>query len=154
MRRRSGSSIVAVLLLLSAVLVLGMGLLSSRVSQVRAARFSMQASQAQLLAESGLADARLKLDKRLGFPPKNMDEDEVIFTYTEDFFAPDGVRVGSYHVIVDRTWEKDPYRLIRVTSEGFLGPPDAPLARRKIIAEMDTGSLPTQWINWIDEGGL
>jgi hypothetical protein len=151
---RRGSSIVAVLLVLSAILVLGLGLLGSRVSQVRAAQDSLQASQAQLLAEAGLADARMKLDKRLSFPPKLVDQDEVIFSYTEDLLDPAGQRVGSYQVIIDRTWEKDPYRLIRVTSEGLVGPIDSPRTRRKITAELDCGASPTEWINWIDEGGL
>ncbi len=42
----------------------------------------------------------------------------------------------------------------KVTSEGLVGPTSSPRTRRKMTAELDVGTLPTQWINWIDEGGL
>lgn len=142
------------LLMLTILLLLGIALLSSRAARYRSATEAIRAAQAQALAEAGLADARMKLDKRQKFPPQGKSDEQMVFSYVEDLTDPAGNPVGSYAVTVDRRWNVTPYNLIFVTSVGLLGEAHAPTAKRKISVELDTGTLPSEIINRVDHGGI
>lgn len=146
--RARGSTLIAMLLILTVMLILGMGLLGSRVARYRGANESLAAAKAQAIAEAGMADARTKLDKHLFFPPPGESEEQLIFSYAEDFSEPGGKVLGSYEVTIDKRWSVEPYQLIVVTSVGVLGEAEDPEARRSIRAELDLGVRPTEWISW------
>lgn len=148
MKRTRGSTLIAMLLILSIMLILGMGLLGSRVARYRAATDSIAAAQAQALAEAGIADARAKLDKHQQFPPAGEEDEQLVFSYAEEVTEPGGQRVGSYIVTIDRRWSGEPYFLIVVESLGILGSTDDPEAQRVIRTELDISTPPSEWISW------
>ena len=128
------------------LVVFGMGFLGKRGPQYGASLAMARATQARALAEAGLEDARVKLDKDLFFPPPG-DQDQLLFTYTEavnDDFT--GQLVGYYAVTVDTRWAADPLdppnpkhpSVITVWSKGLLGPdPLHPAAQSSLLMEID-----------------
>lgn len=165
MKGRRGSTLVVTLLISVILLILGMAFLGRRALQYQGAGLVRQAAQARALAEAGLAEARLKLEKDLLFPLRGADE-QVLFPYSEEVVDLDGAtRVGSYQVTIDTTWRNPPYSVIVLTSVGVVGPPENPLARRCLVAELDVSpknreqpslSNPNyfRYLNWQDLGGL
>lgn len=163
--KRKGFVLAACLLLTVVLFVMGAGLLGSRGGQYRAAVEAAEASRARALAEAGLEDARAKLEKDLSFPPPG-GQDQKQFSYTEfvtDFGSTEPL--GGYVVTVDTRMASKPYQVIRVTSLGFLGAAQAPLATRRISVEVDmsvenrlTGAPPNpnrgRYVNYRDEGSL
>ncbi len=141
------------------LLLLSLGFLNKRVMEYRGAYQTAYQTQALALARAGLEDARIKLCKDGKFPP-NTSDDQRSFSYTEEVTANE----ESYTVILDTTLKESPYAIVRVTSIGTAGPMGAPIARRKIVAELDvspevrTGppgvANPNfyQWVNWQDFG--
>lgn len=129
------------LLLLAIMLVLGMGQLNAQAAQYRAVVESQSSAQALALAEAGLEDARVKLDRDGDFPPQGA-EDQELFSYREVVLDLDDVTpVGAYLVTVDRRWRKANTELLRVTSEGLAGPVGAPVARRRLTLTWDLARL-------------
>jgi len=165
MKARSGFVLAACLLLTLVLFVMGAGLLGSRGSQYKSAVKSAEASRARALAEAGLEDARAKLEKDLSFPPPG-GQDQKQFSYTEfvtDFGSAEPL--GGYVVTVDTRMLSEPYQVVRISSLGFLGPAQAPLATRRISVEVDmslenrvTGAAPNpnlgRYLNYRDEGSL
>lgn len=156
MRRRRGF-LAVVLPLLCVLLVLGLGYLSRVPAHYRSANSFALAEQARALAVAGLEDCRLKLLKdEPAFPPASQELQ--VFTYVDDVKDTAGAVVGSYSVTIDSRWRTPPWDVLRISSEGTLGPPDAPLAKFVIAAMLDTrtqartgtGSNPQgyQWIEW------
>lgn len=97
-RRQRGSLIIAALLLFTILLVLGLGLMSSQASRMRAARAQFEATQARQLALAAWQDARVKLGTDILFPPQGVRES---FSYSEDVLDGDGKFVGTYTVMID-----------------------------------------------------
>ena len=133
---RRGSSLIAVLMLITLLLILGIGLLSQKTSQYDAAARRLEASQARQLAQAGLTDCRLKLAKDLTFPPLSGKSNDN-FTYTEDLTDLDGNSLGSYSVTVDFALDKAPYFICQVRSQGWLGERAAPRSTFAVYAELD-----------------
>jgi hypothetical protein len=156
-QQRSGFMLVLCLLILTLLLVSGMGLMSVQKYQHRAVSSDVLTLQALQLARSGLDDARIKLERDQFFPPTEAT-DQAVFTYSEDVSLPSGgVYVGSYFITIDRTWSAVPYQILRITSTSSVGPRSAPLAQRTLHAELDENpASPTFWhlINWQDDGSL
>ncbi len=156
-RPSGGSTLVIALLISTVLLVAGLGLLSLKALQYGSQPTLEMAAQATLLAQAGLEEATLKLDKDIGFPPLASPEQHQ-FTYTEDLFAPDGVRlVGSYRVVVDRKLAGPESFLLVITSTGIVGPEDQPLAMRTVRGEVDLRDpSPTRFrlINYQDLGDI
>jgi Tfp pilus assembly protein PilX len=125
-----------VLLLTAVLLVLGLGLLSERSSQYRATMQAGQSAMAEALAEAGLEDARVKLDKDADFPPLGA-EDQLLFSYSETVNNLSGQPVGSYEVQVDLRWRRPPWEIVRVTSTGTVGSVDNPLSQSSTTMEID-----------------
>lgn len=116
------------LLLLLLLMLGGMVLLGQRAAQFRGAALVPKTAQARALAQAGLEDARVKLEKDLNFPPPG-DQNQTIFVYNEPVRDLDNVLVGYYVVTVDsrrRTPLQPPNplepSLVVVTSVGRLGP--------------------------------
>jgi hypothetical protein len=143
--RSRGFILVLTLMLCTLLMVLGMGLLGSRSAQYRGAAGDLLAAEARALAEAGLEDARVKLDKDLFFPPPTSAE-QLEFSYQEAVSAQDdGTVVGFYRVVLDLSRLESPAApdvghpsLYLVTSTGSLGPdPTKPLARVTLRMEVD-----------------
>ena len=122
------------------MLVLGMGFLSQREAQSRAAKMSLFQLQARALAEAGLEDARAKLSKRHSFPPlAGMQQRN--FQYSETLSDTAGNPVGVYLVEVDMSFADGPTWILKITSRGIHGTFDDPLAEYVLHAEMDVSEF-------------
>ncbi len=158
---KRGSILVAVLLLLSLLLVIGMALLAKEAFHFGAARRTADSEAAFELALAGLEDMRVKALKDLRFPPAR-DEAQVTFAYTEEVeLVGGGDPVGHYQVTVDRRYEIPPYEVWRIEVVGILGEAVNPRARRTITATFDValdrgGPNPNyfQIIDFSDQGSL
>jgi hypothetical protein len=142
---------------------MGVSFLTIKEMQYKSAVFLERSVMAGLIAEAGMEDARIKLEKDFDFPPRG-DEDQTLLAYSEPFYDMDGTTlIGHYAILIDISRKEPPYFIIRITSIGTVGDADAPLARRKIVAELD---IPTirggsttnpdffRYINWQDSGSL
>lgn len=147
-RRRAFLLVIAMLMTLMLV-ILGMGFLGRRGPQYAASMAHERGMQARALAEAGLEDARVKLEKDLFFPPPG-DSDQFMFSYSEVVrettgVSSDGVVVGSYTVTIDRRFETAPdppdprwASVYIVESLGSLGEdPLHPLATVRLRMEID-----------------
>jgi hypothetical protein len=109
----------------------------SRTRQYEAANHQVAEARALAIAEAGLEDARVKLNKDADFPPMG-SEDQLVFSYVEEVRDLDGVTVlGSYEVVVDMRWREAPVQIIRVTSIGISGDMDQPQARSRVTMDLD-----------------
>lgn len=133
---RRGSSLIAVLMLITLLFILGIGLLMQKSTQYDESTRQLEAAQARQLAQAGLVDCGLKLAKDRTFPPI-LGNGNAQFSYSEEVTNLDGVAVGSYTVNVNATLNESPYWIIQVKSEGWLGERDHPRGRYLIYAEMD-----------------
>ena len=144
--RRRGALLIVALLVLGVALVAGMGLMTSQVSNYRGVHSAEDAAMALCLAQSGLEDARLKLERDPLFPPRGdgnlMDQDsgdkpqeQTLFTYSEDILV-NGSRIGSYRVSIDTSFVPS-YQFVRVTSNGLVGSSEAPSAQRTLKVDLD-----------------
>ena len=136
LNRRSGSSLIAVLLLITVLLILGIALLSQKTSQYDASARRLEATQARQLAQSGLLDCRLKLAKDRTFPPLSGKSNDS-FNYSEEVTDLDGNPVGSYTVTVDFSLNRSPYYICQVQSVGWLGDRAAPRSTYRVYGELD-----------------
>jgi hypothetical protein len=115
---------------------MGMYFVAAKRLQYERGVLSAQFAIAGAIAESGLEDARIKLEKDPSFPP--VSADQPTYSYSEDVFDLDGATLlGSYTVSIDTTFNVAPYRIIKISSIGLAGPSDEPLAKKKIHAEFD-----------------
>ncbi len=132
MRRRG--SIILSLLLLTLLLVLGMGLSSQSGRRNEGARRLQDEIAARAVAEAGLEDAREKLLKDPSFLPA---ETLTALSYSETLLDLAGQPYGRYTVTLDLSLQGDPHRLMRVVSVGDVGAEGASRVRRTLVAEVD-----------------
>ncbi|MBN9415008.1 hypothetical protein ABS71_09335 [bacterium SCN 62-11] len=136
--KRRASTLLAALALLSLILVLGLAFLARRSAEYQVANLQVTRAQARALAMAGLEDARAKLDRDFSFPPQ-MEVAHRTFQYAELVYDLDDTTVlGSYEVIVDQTYNDDPYRVITLESTGMAGYP--PRSRYRVQAEFDASA--------------
>lgn len=133
--------LVVALLLTVILLLMGMGLIGKRSLEYSSIPALAARAQACALAQAGMEDARVKLEKDLFFPPVE-GFFQTTFTYTEEVTDPDtGDRVGSYTVSVTLDRKLEPYKIVRILSVGSAGPlVNDPAARYKIYAELDVAN--------------
>jgi hypothetical protein len=134
--KRRGSAIIAVLLVSTLLLVLGMGMLSQKASLYESASRDRSAAQARGIAQAGMVDCQIKLSKHREFPPKRAREAKA-FTYSELFTDNAAQPLGTYTVTIDTTRAASPYAIYQVTCVGLLGDPEDPQARYEIYGEYD-----------------
>ena len=158
---RRGFTLVLTLLLITLLLVLGLAFLGKRALEYGSVPKVQQQAMAQALAEAGIEDARVKLEKDPFFPPVTGYLQQV-YNYSEDMLDPDdGRNVGSYTVTIDLSKREQPFRVIRLLAIGTAGPRLNPQARYRIYAELDVagevrgGSGPNpqlyRFINWREQ---
>lgn len=141
MKQRAFTIVVAILVTVL-LAVIGFGLLASQSIQARGAHLVPLVSQARALAEAGMEDARVKLEKDPWFPFPAGDEQSVI-SYTEELssISAPGDVLGSYTVTVDRSHRRLPSRLMLVTSVGTVGEIRNPRARYVLRAEYEVDTM-------------
>lgn len=126
---------MASLVLLTLILVLGLAFLARRSAEYQVANLQITRAQARAMAFAGLEDARAKLDRDYFFPPQ-LEIKQKAFQYAELVYDLDDTTVlGSYEVIVDQTYNQDPYHVITVKATGMSGFP--PRSRYRVEAELD-----------------
>jgi type II secretory pathway pseudopilin PulG len=135
-RYQRGSVLVGVLLLSVVFLLAGIALTTQQRSRYAAVVAEAATLQALSLAESGLEDARIKLEKDPGFPPRGGPEQQT-FTYTEEIRSTSGQPVGSYTVTVDSTYLRGPFEFYLVRS---VGTTDSTRVKQTLTAEIDVAT--------------
>lgn len=150
---------MAVLLFLSLLLIMGMAMLASQALRYRGAVAAREGALALSLAEAGMEDARVKLQKDPDFPPPGAPEQKT-FSYAEELLSPDGRPVGRYVVMLDALYAPPPHQVLRVRATGTVGERGQRGASRTIYGELDlarklredaTQPNPRchEWINWV-----
>ena len=132
--------LILVLLLGVVLVILGLAFLGTRSLQYIGAVRSGDAAQARALAEAGMEDARVKLDKDPDFPPAAGDE-QPEFAWSEELLDADGQPVGYYEVEVRSTHAVYPYSVLEITSVGRVGPRASPVSQHAIVAELDISPM-------------
>lgn len=134
-----GFLLVLCLLLALLLFTLGLSFLGKRAAQYARVNKIVLSAQAKALAEAGLEDFLVKLDRDLSFPQMALGQRG--FSYSEPVLV-DGARVGSYTVTVDATYALEPYLIWRVRCQGFVGenPVNAD-ASRTLEVEIDLSRL-------------
>lgn len=123
------------LLLLAVLLVVSLGMLLHQPLSYHRAGRRVESLQARALAEAGLEHVRVQLMN--DWRSWRQAEPEPI-SFTEHVRDPvTGEVIGAYRVTLDRRWEKEIYKLLRVESEGLTGPLSQPRARFVIQAVLD-----------------
>lgn len=149
--RRRGMLLVVALLVLGVALLAGMGLMTSQVSNYRGVHATEDAAMALCLAQAGLEDARLKMERDPLFPPHGdgylladdaglKPQEQSLFTYSEDMMV-EGKRVGCYRVSIDSSFAPD-YQFVRITSNGLVGSTETPSAQRVLKVDLDVSIAP------------
>lgn len=148
--RRRGMLLIVALLVLGVALLAGMGLMSSQVSNYRGVHAAEDAAMALCLAQAGLEDARLKLERDPLFPPQgdgdliepdnpgDKPQEQTLFTYSEDMML-DGRRIGCYRVSLDSSFVSA-YQFVRIISNGLVGASEAPSAQRVLKVDLDVST--------------
>ena len=140
------------------MVVLGFAFLTSSSGRYAAATRMLASAQARALAEAGMEDVRLKLQRDWNFPPSS-SLDQTQFGYSEEVRElGTSRRVGSYQVRVDFAHQAPPYGVIRVWSTGTLGQdPRLPYVNYTIYAEFDShpdashDATRFRYVNWSEE---
>lgn len=129
--RRRGFVLLLSLLLVVLLLVVGLAFLGQKALQYRSAGEAQLAAQAKALAEAGLEDFRIKLQRDLDFPRYTIDQ--AVSAYSEQVST-----IGSYTVSVNATYQMQPYAILVVTSLGEVGDSARQaVSRRALRAEVD-----------------
>lgn len=131
-----GAVLVAALLISMVLLLVGLGFLGQRRGQYQAAREAINRCRVEAVAEAGLQDALGKLAKDYTFPPLH-SADQSDFVYSETLKNSAGESVGAYSVTVTVRYRRQPYNVVRVTSRGYLGSAQRPIATCLKTAEID-----------------
>lgn len=135
--KKRGFLLILVLLIAGLVLVLGLGFLSSNSPRYNASVYARTQAQARALADAGMEDARVKLQKDPTFPPR-VDASQTVFSYRQPVTDFAGKVVGSYVVTLDWTYMVGPYNFLLVSSQGLVGEdPAKPTGNCVIHAQFD-----------------
>lgn len=155
-RYTSGAALVLTLFVVAIIFVAGLGFLSSSVSEYRAAAQAGLGAQSLALAEAGIQDALLKLQRDQNFPPQS-SEDQLVYTYQDTLENSRGDTIGTYEVNIDRTAYVLAQQLLIIRSTGRLGTLAAPTAERTLEVEIDMNPDRTTYfrvVSWNDLGGF
>ena len=158
--KRRGFLLLMSLLLMSVIAVLGIGYVTSRQRRYSAAARALILAQARALAQAGMEDARLKIERDASFPPQT-SADQTNYSYSEAVNSTTGTVLGRYVVNINTTYAAAPYYTLRVQSEGLAGPnSNKPTGSFTISAEFDLSPLsagnsrnPNQYriVNWSED---
>jgi len=117
-KRIRAAILIATLFLSLILLIMGMALLSIKTSQMKSTVLTGQAVRARHLAEAGMEDAKIKLQKCVDFPQQVEDQEE--FTYREEVSDFDGNIIGIYKVTINIR-NRNEHHYVQVISLGITG---------------------------------
>ena len=137
--KQRGSALLIALFIAVLLFVAGIGLVFLFRVDYNLRFQAAQWTQARALAEAGLEDFRVKLERDVHFPP-DRDVEQTIFEYTEQI-SQSADLTGGFQIQSDVSLRKRPWNLVLVTSTGFLGSPDRPRVRVSLQGEFDVASL-------------
>ena len=155
-KSQRASTLVLALFIVLVIFIAGIGFLSQSSSQYKTASEIGRSTQVLAIAEAGVSDALIKLQRDWDFPPRSA-EDQVVYTYSEAIEDTNGTVVGSYQVAIDRSLIVNDQDLLIIRSTGRLGPAEKPLSERTIRVEFDmnqTRASYFQIVSWTDLGGF
>ncbi len=138
LKRRPGFALIVVLLIISLLLILGIGYIGRGVARYRAVRDTAVSSQARAIAIAGLEETRVKMDKDYYFPPQSAI-DQQRMSFSERVTDLSGQVVGIYVVTLSWVYEDDPYNMIILRSQGQVIRDGKVVGRRTIEAEFRDG---------------
>lgn len=130
-----GMALMSVLGVLTILFVLGAAILRRQAQAYQSVTLVADRSTALALAESGLEDARLKIERDYAFPPRSPQQQR--FDYTEQVLDFEGVAVGFYSVSVDSSRKEHPTYALTVTVTGWVERGSKVAARQTLIADFD-----------------
>ncbi|MBX3169611.1 MAG: hypothetical protein KF760_19570 [Candidatus Eremiobacteraeota bacterium] len=134
--RRRGFLLVLALFMVTFISVLALAFLGSAPLGYRTALSGTFEQQSRWLAQAGIEDARLKLERDPLFPPPEGDEGK-FYSYSEEVRElGGGATVGTFDVVIDQSCAEAPYALVRIISTGRLVRQGAEI-RKTICAEID-----------------
>jgi hypothetical protein len=135
-RRRRGFLLILALFMVTFISILTLAFLGSAPLGYRTALNAAFEQQSRWLAQAGIEDARLKLERDPFFPPPQGDEGK-FYTYSEEVRELGGGAVlGTFDVTIDHSLEEPPYYLVRITSTGRMMRQNEEI-RRTVRAEID-----------------
>ena len=133
--KKRGFILILALLLCLLLFVAGIAFLGLKANQYRSASSAQLAVQAKALAEAGLEDFRLKLNRDSQFPPQA--DDSGLYSYHDEIVVSGKVQ-GGYTILLDTNYAGDPFNLLIVTCTGEVGASSqTSLARRVFRVEVD-----------------
>ncbi len=141
-RVKRGVVLVGVLFLMIFMAILAANIFYLRMAEQRAGVLHVQELQAWQAAESGLEDAKVKLMKDALWPPMTVSQKAYVYSDTLSW----GVyALASWRVAV-RPKRAD---TVVVTSWGFVGDPEKPVAQRQVqaIFNPQTGQF-SSFVDW------
>ncbi len=130
---RAGMALVAVLGAITLLFVLAAAVMRRQSQSYRSVSLIADRSVAQALAESGLEDARLKIEKDYTFPPRSPQQ--LRFDYSEQVHDFNGTLVGSYAVSIDSSRSDFPHRILVVQATGWVERDSKVTAQQSLIAD-------------------
>ena len=154
MKRRA--FLIQALLLLVILLVLCLAVLGRQPYNYSSARQTLKLAQARALAQAGMEEVRVKLNKDLSW--RRLGEVGAL-TYLEEMRDPiSGERVGAYRVTVNQEWSQPDFEILRLESEGMVGELERPEARLVISSLLDlresardgTGDPNPDFFRWLE----
>ena len=132
---RRGSALLIALLIAIVIFVAGIALVFQFRSDYQQRFQSAQWVQVLALAQAGLEDFRVKLERDPNFPPLS-DVEQTVFEYTEQI-APE----GGFQVSSDTSLRRNPWQLVLVRSRGYLGTSNSPTLVVALEGEFDVSAV-------------
>lgn len=133
-----GFALIVVLLVISLLLILGIGYISRGVARYRAVRDTAVSSQARAIAIAGMEETRVKMDKDYYFPPQSAI-DQQYYSFSEQVVDLSGNVVGVYVVTLNWVYQEAPYNIILMRSQGQVIRDGRVIGRRTFEAEIRNG---------------
>jgi hypothetical protein len=124
--------LVPAMLVVSVFMVLCVGMLSRQPMRNLGAMQTHYQVQARQMALAGMEEIRVRL---AGDRHQSTVANATMAREVPEAGSTEGI--GSYVVTLDTTWNKQPYGVLRIESEGFYGPATRPKARYVLRATLD-----------------
>lgn len=136
MNRSGGFLLVFALLLTVLITLIALAILGLKKGGYASSKAAVGSVQARALARSGIADLWVKLSKDSQYPG-GMGDEQLTFSFREEVRDTQNSVVGSYQVILDRSY-RDTHKIIRMESTGVAGVLADESAHHTIYAELST----------------
>ena len=134
--RRRAVALISVLLIGILLFVLTLTFLTKQRLEHQSISFQLQEARARALAQAGLEEVLVKLDKDYNFPPQ-AGPGQSLFAYTERLKGSDGILHGQYSVKIDQRFRPLPQQILLVEVSGEVGQDSETQRRATLLAFID-----------------